>query len=457
MASNKYRAGRCILVGLIALSTGCSALDSQQKFSNKAHEISVPEQWLASDEFVNEELTDQLLDLVDDPEVRQLVQQSLQANYDLRVTAARLRQSQLLNQQAQLNTDPSLTTNYQASRSKQGQIANSQSLSLDLSWELDVWGSLADASDAAFATAQENQLDYLYARSSLAAQVIQAWLDINYRAQMIEVEEHWVTSLIHTEEIIREQVLDGEKEQADLDAAMASTARTRATLIARKQEQAIAIRNLNVLRGSSSQALTEVTSSPISVKAPPVQVPGSMIGSRPDLLAAYQAIVAADKNTAVAYKALLPKFTLTASVSRTGETMTQLLDGSSAWNLIGGVTAPLFNRETLKIDVQSKELDAEVAYLNYQKRLLNAMIEVENAFDKEASLKAQALQLSQAHAHSFASMRDYQNLYQDGASDVLTLLIAKQTAFQAKIQLLETEQARFSNRITLGLALGMGI
>lgn len=54
-------------------------------------------------------------------------------------------------------------------------------------------------------------------------------------------------------------------------------------------------------------------------------------------------------------------------------------------------------------------------------------------------------------------MKNYQNLYQEGASDVLALLIAQQSIYQSKIQLLNTQRTRLSNRITLGLALGMGV
>lgn len=457
MFYNKSSIKIVFAAGLVALLAGCSSSGSQQEYANKKNEVTVPKKWQSTKAFANGDFTDQLLQLVNHESVTKLVHEALAANYDLRSTATRLKQSRLLEHQAEIKSEPSLTTSYQASRAKQGSITNSQTLSVNMSWELDVWGRLADASDAASATSKASELDYLYARNSLTARVIQAWLDINYRAQIIAVEEQWVTSLVHTEEIILEQVLDGEKEQADLDAAKASTEKVRATLISRKQSQAIAIRNLNVLRGQSEDEHSEITFEPISVSTPPIAVLGDVIGSRPDLIAAYQRIIAADKNTSVAYKELLPKFTLTASASRTGKTMNQLLDSSSAWNLIGGITAPIFNRDTLKNSAKISELDAKLAYLNYQKRLLNALTEVENAFDKEVSLKSQEYHLSKAYQHSFASMRNYQYLYQDGASGVLTLLVAKQSTFQTKIQLLETEQARFSNRITLGLALGMGV
>lgn len=457
MSKNRYEIRRLIFVGVVTLLSGCSVLNTEQTFSTKKNEIALPEHWQASNKYINDDFTKQLLGLIDQQTVTTLVQEALAANYDLKVTAARLKQSHQLYKKSQLKTLPTVNANYKTSRAKDGTISNSQTLSLDLSWELDVWGRLSDASNAADASYKASELDYLYAKNSLAARVIQACLDINYRAHIIRIQQQWVTSLVHTEEIIHEQVIDGDKEQADLDTAKASTEQVRATLATTEHEQILAIRNLNLLRGFSSKELDTLSLNPITIKAPPTQMPGDVIGSRPDLIAAYQRIVAADNNTSVAYKQLLPKFTLTASISRTGNSLSQMHDNPSAWSLISGITAPLFNRDSLKTSAQITQLNAQITYLNYQKLLLNALTEVENAFDKEASLKERKEHLNKAYIHSYASMCNYQNLYQDGGSNILSLLHAKQSAFQAQIQLLQIEQARFSNRITLGLALGMGV
>ncbi|WCE32491.1 efflux transporter outer membrane subunit [Vibrio sp. SCSIO 43137] len=446
-----------ITLCLIALLAGCSSLDSQQHYSQQANEVLVPDNWSQSDAYQNRTFTNQLLTIVDQPSVSELVKQTLAANYDLRRTAITLKQAQLLQVQSGIAERPSLDAKYSAQRAKQGKISSSQTVSLDLSWELDVWGRLADATDASIANTRAAELDLQAARNSLAARVVQAWLDIVYRAEIIRVEQEWVKSLTNTEEIIKEQVLDGVKEPADLDTARAETEKTRATLANRIYQQKIAMRKLNVLRGRSDHDLSELSMTLPDIAHPPVQLPGKVIGSRPDLIAAYQRVLQADKNTSVAYKELLPKFTLTASVSRTGNSMDQLLNNSSAWSLLGNITAPLFNRDKLKTSAEIEQLKAESSYLAYQNTLLNALSEVENAFDQEASYRQQQSHLKKALDFSLASMGNYQERYQDGVSDILTLLTAKQSAFQARIQLLQTEQARFSNRITLGLALGMGV
>lgn len=435
---------------------GCTSLNHSEKL-DRDNTIVVPQNWENAQEYVNTALSQQLLDLVNSKELSALVIDTIENNHDLKSTALRLEQASLLDAQSGRYQEPTLTSSYQASRNKTGSITSNQRISLDLSWELDVWGRLSDTSDSASAKAKASELDYIYAKNSLVARVIQAWLDVVYRAKIIDVESRWIASLSKTEGIVAEQVLDGLKEQADLDTARAETYRIRAALASREQQQLAAIRRLNVLRGKVGQHLDFSTIDTPEIESPPLTLPGDMLASRPDLLAAYQTVIAADKDTSIAYKDLLPKLTLTSSVYKAGSSSNQLVDNPSLWSLVGGITAPIFNQGNLETQAKIAELKANVAFINYQKKLLNAMTEVGIALDQEYYLNQQEQHYQDAHIYSISSMKNYQNLYQEGASDVLALLIAQRSIYQSKIQLIQTQQARFSNRISLGLALGMGI
>ncbi|MFA0159533.1 TolC family protein [Vibrio sp. 10N.261.46.A3] len=444
------------LLGSLTSLTGCAS-SSPAPQASLDNTIEIPEQWGSTQRYVNTTMSTQLLSLFNNQALDELVKEALSNNHDLHKTALRLQQAELLAKQSDQYLQPTLSTGFQASRQKTNQIENNHKLSLDLSWEFDVWGRLADAASAANAKQQATQLDYVYAQNSLAARVIEAWLDIAYRARVIRVEQHWLQSLSNTEDIVLEQVLDGFKEQADLDTARAATSRVRASLAAKEQDQLIAIRGLNTLRGKSDAQLNQTIFTIPEVEAPPLRLPGEMIGSRPDLLAAYQQVLAADKSAAMAYKDLLPKFTFSASVYRSGTSPSQLIDNPSLWNLIGGISAPIFDQSSLQTQAKIAQLQAEESFVDYQKKLLIAISEVGNALDKEFYLKQQEQHYRDAFTFSKASMKNYQNLYQEGASDVLALLIAQQSIYQSKIQLLDTQRTRLSNRITLGLALGMGV
>ena len=446
-----------IFMSLLLLLCGCSAYGSYKPYAAQDNEVAVPARWSTANPYIHSVFSNQLLALVDHPSVARLVEQTLAANYDLRRTAIRLQEAQLVQYQAGLQGRPALDAKFESQRTKQLTTASEQTLSMDISWELDVWGRLADARHATAASTWASELDLQAARNSLAARVIQAWLDISYRRQIIALEQQWIANLVNSEHIIQEQILNGTKEPSDLDTARAETAKARVSLAARQHSQSKAIRSLNVLRGRTDTKQESTLIDLPRIAAPPAQLPGEVLGARPDLLAAYQRIVAADKQTAMAYKALLPKFTLTGSVSYSETSMHQLLEGSPLWKLLGGITAPLFDRGKITSEAQIAELKAERLYLAYQNQLLTAITEVENAMEQEASLRKQ--QTYQQHAFDLyqSSIRNNQARYQDGTIGILDYLEAKRAVFKTHIQLLETQQARFSNRITLGLALGMGV
>ncbi|WP_225312901.1 TolC family protein [Vibrio fortis] len=440
----------------LAFMSGCSSLNPPSHSEGNLNPL-VPTQWDNAQPYVNSDFSTQLLELVNNDELSTLVLETLESNYDLRQTALRLQQADLLASQSSNYLQPSLSTSYQASRDKSPIISNNHKLSLDLSWELDVWGRLADKSSAASSRAQSAQLDYLYARNSLAARVIQAWLDIQYRAEIINVEKQWIVSLLDTEEVITSQVLDGSKEHADLDTARAATERVKAGLVSRQQQQLAAIRDLNALRGNISKDHQISSHSLPTVPTPILKLPGEMVGSRPDLLAAYQSLLAADADTSVAYKELLPKITLSASLYRSGTSPNAMSQNPSLWNLMGGITAPIFNQNSIETNAKVTALKAQGSFINYEKKLVSAINEVSTALDKEYYLTLQEQHYKDAKEYSNSSMKNYENLYQEGASDIIALLVAKQSVYQSTIQLLQTQQARFSNRVSLGLALGMGV
>lgn len=446
-----------LIVSLMLLG-GCSTLSNPQ--AGRVENLSIPVDWAVPANTVDiSELPQDagLLDLFRQPKLQQLVNETLNNNLDLQQTALRLRQQQLLIAPEHAARQPELTGLLTSQRSKEQEISTRHTLALNLNWELDVWGRLADGKAAAQQTAAAQKLDYDAARNSLAARTVQSWLDISLRQQIIETEQQWLKSSENNRAVILDRYQSGLGNLADLATAKAATARVQASLIERQNQQRVALRQLNLLRGvSNNSEPPEITVTP-DITTPPISLPGTVLARRPDLQAAYLRIQAADHSAAKAYKQLLPGFSLQATLSDTGQDLDQLLKGSPLWSLLGQLTAPLFNSGRLKAQADIAQLDAELSYLKYQQTLLDAVNEVDNGLDLEATLAQQEKALAQALQHSQTSLDHYRSLYRDGVGDILNLLSAEQTAFEARIQLLQVRQNRLFNRITLGLALGMSI
>jgi len=418
-----------------------------------------PTNWSEPHQIQQGSLSRQLLDLINNPELESLVQGALLTNHDLQKTANNLSKQRLLTGQSNAARLPKLTTELSSTRQDGGDtpVTNQHKLGLNLSWELDIWGKLSDAYQAENAKTVALEADYQAAADSLSARIIQAWVDISYRNMIIKTEQARIDALLATEDIIKSRFVDGLGELNDLETARAATARAKATLATLQQAQNEAYRSLSLLRGDLDTDTLPLAQQEITIQAPPVVIPAQVIANRPDIRSAYQKIVSASASQSVAEKQLLPSFNLSASLSQSRPQVGDLLSGSSAWNLLGSLTAPLFDGGRLKASADIAALDVEQSYLDYQITLLTALNEVENALGQEATLAEKQALLSTALTHSENSLSYYQQRYRDGLSTILELLTAQRSTFDARIQLLETQQSRLTNRITLGLALGMGV
>lgn len=450
-----------ILIAVMTL-TACSGLNSMltqpDRLADQA--LAIPKQWQEPIPNSQLQLSNQLLDLIDDRQLTKLVEQTLSNNYDLRITAIRLQQQQLLTKQTDAQQLPELNLNLNSQRSDNGQLQTAHNLSLDMSWEVDVWGRLADQSRAENTRYQAQQQDQIAAANSLAARTIQSWLDITMRQQIIITENLWLKSLEDTETVIHQRYQNGlgsNNTLADLETARSNSALVRASIAARKQQQRDSLRLLAALQGKTGTVPLELPDSPPAIMNPPAQLPVNIVINRPDLKAALDRINAANAKAQAAHKQLLPSFKLSTTLSQSRPQLGDLLSGSIAWSLLTQLTAPLFDGGRLKTAAEIEQLNIEIDYLNYQQTLLNALNEVESALGQEASLAEQQVQLERALQHSEASLAHYRARYREGLNDIIDLLTAQQSRFSTRIQLLQTQQARLNNRITLGLALGMGV
>jgi outer membrane protein TolC len=181
------------------------------------------------------------------------------------------------------------------------------------------------------------------------------------------------------------------------------------------------------------------------------------LARRPDLQQAYREIVSAEYDARVAYKALLPSVSLELGLSGSGGEISDALFASPLWSLLGQLTQPLFDGGRLRAEAEIADLSAEQKYWAYRETLLNAVTEVENALSLEKSLQAQQIHIQQALESAERSSRMYTRKYRQGLSTLLELLQIQEETYDLESQLTQLTYQRLSNRITLGLALGLGV
>lgn len=449
------------LIGLILLYFslwGCAMQPAH--FEEMADDnISHRQQWSAEQD-TDLSLADSLLALFNDDELNQLVKQSQQ--YNLSLLQQKSRTDAVLAALTQVEAEelPVLSANVNSSRQKtinSGPSTN-HSLSLDASWELDVWGGNHAASQQAMEDVRSSQASYQALKDSIAAQTMQAYVDAVSQAQQTMLSEQNTLSLEKTLIVVNREYLDGSVALSDLVQARQNLASAEASHISTQLAQRNAVRTLQQLLGSYPDGDTLATRELPELLAPPkADLPANVLARRPDIQAAWHNVESTAWGVAVARADRLPTITLTGQLGQSASALKDLLSGDLIWSLASSVGYSLFDHSSLKAkETQSQRL-AAAEYYAYLDTVMTALSEVETTLDSEQSQYQQEQAQDRAVQEAKLLLTNAEQDYREGLIDITDWLSYQRSYFTAKATLVEIRNQRLQNRISLGLALGLGV
>ena len=337
-------------------------------------------------------------------------------------------------------------------------VSTNQGVSLDLSWEIDLWGRLRADAQAALADLQRSAADLRGAQLSMAGQTVKAWFAIAEAQQQVALSDETVGSFLASAEQVRERFESGIRPALDLRLALLNLANAEALLDQRRQQLDASARQLEVLLGRYAAGTIDQPSSLPDVTADvPGGIPADLVARRPDLVAAERQVAAAGARLGVARKQLLPNITLTAATGTATNALRSLLDGNfGVWSLLGNVVAPLWQGGRLRAQIDRAEAQTAEVLANYANTALVAYAEVETALAAEAFLADRVGHLTNAVEQARAAERLAEERYRAGLDTYITVLDSQRSAVQADGDLIAARRLRLENRVDLYLALGGG-
>lgn len=399
------------------------------------------------------------LDSFQVPALSSFVEEVLQNSPDYQATAFRMQAASHNIQVAGADLLPSLGANFNASRtrvSNPDQTGNSLSLGLSARWEADVWGRLTDRKRSAASSYDVARYDYLGARLSLAARVSQAWFDVVEAEAQYDLARRTVVSYEGTVRIVRNRFNRGLSSGLDLRLTLSNLEAARASLSNRKNLRSQSKRSLEILAGRYPSASLKTTSIlPDMITSVPAGLPSDLLDRRPDLQAAKARLMVAGYSSDVAKKALLPKFTLTASGSNSTETFSNLLKFDTIfWNMVGGITQPLFEGGKLRYAAKAERARFEAAKQDFASTMLAAFKEVEDALSSDKAFEERVRYTAKAAENAVAAEKVALDQYGQGLIKISVLLESQRQSLAQQSSLLLIKKQRINNRIALHLALG---
>lgn len=405
-------------------------------------------------------ITSGLLSLFDAPALKTLVTRAQARNPDLRLAAARLEEAGFTADASHGRRLPVLTAGFAGSRGRDGnrRTAGDYSPSLDVSWEVDLWGRLRDEHGALEAGAAAQAETVRAAQDSIAARVMQTWFDALTAQKQLHLERARTANLTKIAASNRLNYQAGLAVLEDLTAVERDIETSRAVEADRLAARNRQVRTLQVLLGDyPAGGLALSADLPEMLPAPPAGLPAAVMSARPDLRAAWQRVVSADSGVKAAHKARLPRLTLTGTLGRQNADFSKLLSGATIWSLAAGLSAPLFDSGRLENEMKAAQSRAEQAWIAYLGTALTAFQEVERALDNETLLAERETRQQAAVRHAVDTADLFESRYRNGLVSILDLLTAQNAVFDLKNGLLTVRNERAKNRVALALALGLGV
>ena len=454
----RYSVLAIMLSGLMGCATTSEADFSTQATEQQNESI---QQLLNRVEIAGEEQTQQttnlITDLVNVPELEQYLTTAFSANPSLQQSIVALKIAYAQEGLSFADQLPTVNANFSGEKTEGSD--ESYNADVTVSWELDLWQRLADVSAASRKDVAASQASLQNATNLLAANIMRGWLEISVNQQLLDIEQRRLAILENNETLVLDRYQVGLGTLEELDNAKTSTASTRATVAQYQENLAQSKRSLLLLTGELNTKVTDVNVAQAfpDVLNPLENMSVQNLAGRPDLQQAFFNIEAESLRTDAAYKAMLPSFSLSASLKDMAETPSEALFANPLWSALGQVSAPLFQGGRLKTNAEIAELTTEQSYWAYQETLLTAVNEVENAIGQEGSLAEQQQHLQASLSSAKRSVVSYEEKYRQGLVDIFDLLTVQQQAYDVESQLTNTTYQRLLNRIDLGLALGLGV
>lgn len=405
-----------------------------------------------------------------DPTLDQLVDQALRDNNDLRLAAARVEEASGAKREAGAARLPEIGLAANSSRTSVSQTTATplpaiypvqqpdHKINLSTAFELDFWGRLSRADEAARAQELASRYGRATVEITLVAAVAQSYLSLRSFDAQISVAQNSLDARKASLAIAESRLRGGLASDLDVQQARAAAAAIAAQLTDLRQQRAQAEHQLALLCATPDLKIApgDLRSLPLP-PLPPAGLPSALLEARPDILQAEAQLMAANARIGVAKAALFPTIALTGSVGSESMELSGLFQSnSSIWSLGLGLKAAVFDGGLRAARVDQATAQQQQALAAYQKSIQTGFKEVRDALvaGRERALGEEALTVQEQAATRGLELA--RKRYEVGYSPYLEVLDGQRSANDAALARIRNRQLRLVAAVDLFRALGGG-
>ncbi len=327
----------------------------------------------------------------------------------------------------------------------------------NLSWELDIWGRLRRANEAARADLLAREENRRAVVLELGSSVAQAYFDLRQLDMQLDIAKRTLQSWEESVGIAQARLRQGVIPKLDADQFEAERANAEARAAELERQVVQKENELSVLLGRNPGQIPRgrlLTEQVIPTEVP-AGLPSNLLHRRPDILQSEQELAAATARIGVAKAERFPQITLTGLLGVASPQLSNL--GKGTFGDAGlGLAGPLLNAQTLGFQQKAAEAQARQALAQYEKMILVAFKEVEDALVAVHTVRQQ-IEAQEAQVTALRSALHLADLrYRGGLANYLDVLTARRSLFEAELSLAATRRLHLVSIVQLYKALGGG-
>ena len=481
--------GRLLLIALAALPLGCSV------GPNFAHpDPHVPPQWSATSTAptASTSINTEPQAVVNwwttfqEPTLSSLIERSTASNLDLRAAVLRITEARAEREVAAAAFLPTATANASFTRQRLSDTTttgavftgvgnaaipgapaikfpnpyNQFQLGASASWEIDLFGRVRRSVEAANADLQASVEDQHAVLVSLCADVARNYIELRGAQLRKAVTDQSLATQKELYDLTRQRQAVGLTTDLDVANAGAQLDSTQALVPQLEGEVTQDINQLSLLMGRAPDTLrAELESSQPVPQVPPVLpigLPSDLARRRPDIREAEARLHAATARIGVAVGDLFPRLTLSASGGTQSQSASDLLKWASRFGSIGPTfELPIFDGSRWAT-VRLQNVRAQEAALDYERTVLSALHEVENALAAYKSDRDRGVSLASAVKQSRDALELARARYSSGVANFIDVLDAERSLQQNELALATNTTAISTDLVAVYRALGGG-
>ena len=409
-----------------------------------------------------------------DAQLERLVDEAFARNTDLAEAIARVDEARALVGEAEAALLPTVDGNLRRDRTGFSERQafpippgvprdrNNTRVTVNVSWEPDLWGRLRAGKSAAQADAAASEAARDGVRLALAAQVAKSWYALRALDEQVALTKRTLALRESSLALQRKRADAGLVSNFDYRQLEAEAAAARAELPGLERDREAEAAALAVLVGRTPKAIFEGTiERPDPAPAAPVPatlpagLPSELLLRRPDLVEAEQRLIAANARIAVARTEMFPSIPLTGFLGSESAALSNLFSGPAMiWQLAAAITQPIFAGGRLEARVQGAEARERQLVARYQGAIQNAFREVRVALAVQSRARETYDALAERSRALAETVRLARLRYDNGVASQLDMIDAERGLLAAELGRIDALRAQRAAVADLFRALG---